>query len=123
MTTNEIIKEIAVYDGHTFTTDILGTTVKKEGEINRVALDGTNLTKYPYFHSYLTELNILHRVAVKAVSEIVEILDNIENKNYYLATVKNTVCTAMFDLPINGEYITLATATAEAIIYLKSHKP
>jgi hypothetical protein len=29
---------------------------------------------------------------------------------------------ALVKLPINGEYITLATATAEAIVYLKKYK-
>jgi hypothetical protein len=119
MTTNEIIKEIAVYDGHTFTTDILGTTVKKEGSINRVALDGTNLIKYPYFHAYLTELNILHRVAVKVYGEFRDLCDTLDQFH----DVRFNMFNAFYKEPINGEYIELATATAEAIVYLKSHKP
>jgi len=121
MTTNEIIKEIAVYDGHTFTADILGTTVKKEGEINRVALDGTNLTKYPYFHSYLTDLNILHRVSVKVFCDVLSC------KHGTISEV-NAICENIKHEFINvpneqGEHIELATATAEAIVYLKKYKP
>jgi hypothetical protein len=120
MTTNEIIKEIAVYDGCVFTTDILGTTVKKEGGISRVALDGTNLIKYPYFLNYLTDLNILHRVAVKVMHELIDspCHDDISD----LTDRCSNIQFALLKEPINGEYITLATATAEAIVYLKKYK-
>jgi hypothetical protein len=94
MTTNEIKVTLAEYDGFTH-----------------------------YDTAYLTDLNILHRVAVKVVTEIRKIMDNSDYLDFDLAGVNNTIISAMFDLPINGEYIQLATATAEAIVYLKSHKP
>jgi hypothetical protein len=119
MTTNEIIKEIAVYDGYTFIQTVTdGYFVREEDQEGH-----EDIFTFIDLEEYLTDLNILHRVAVKVVNEIRQILDNSDNLDFDLAGVNNTIISAMFDLPINGEYITLATATAEAIIYLKSYKP
>ena len=103
MTTNEIITELIRYDD-----DDDSLLLKTLNQSERM--------------SYLTDLNILHRVAVKVVMQIKGIMDNSDYLDFDLAGVNNTIISAMFDLPINGEYITLATATAEAIVYLKKYK-
>jgi hypothetical protein len=73
-----------------------------------------------YDTEYLTELNILHRVAVKVFSDLIDSLchDDISDLTDRCSNISN----ALLQLPINGEYIQLATATAEAIIYLNSKR-
>jgi hypothetical protein len=102
MTTNEIITELVSYDGW----DI---AQEKHTQL---------------FNNYLTDLNILHRVAVKVYNEMQsKITDSDKGIDWDASSHCNTILYALLDSPINGEYITLATATAEAIIYLKSYKP
>jgi hypothetical protein len=91
MTTNEIKLTLAEYDGFKH-----------------------------YDTEYLTDLNILHRVAVKVFSELIDspCHDDISDLTDRCSNISN----ALTKLPINGEYTTLATATAEAIVYLSKHK-
>jgi hypothetical protein len=97
MTTNEIITELVSYDGW----DI---AQEKHTQL---------------FNNYLTDLNILHRVAVKVYYEFRDLCDTVDQFH----DVRFNMFNSFYQEPINGEYITLATATAEAIIYLKSYKP
>jgi hypothetical protein len=118
MTTNEIITELLKYDGYTFIETVTdGYFIREEDQEGH-----EDIFTYIDLEEYITDLNILHRVAVKVLTQISEILDNSEDLDFDLASVNNTVCSAMFQLPINGEYITLATATADAIVYLKKYK-
>lgn len=116
MTTNEIITELLQYDG--YTKDVGTHSITYISEIDNEGY--RTVISNEYAQTYLTNLNILHRVAVKVYralidsqchDDISDITDGCSNIQF-----------AMFSLPINGEYITLATATAEAIVYLKSHK-
>jgi hypothetical protein len=98
MTTNEIITELVSYDGW----DI---AQEKHTQL---------------FNNYLTDLNILHRVAVKVFDELIN-SQHCDDKQELMNKAYN-IHSAIMKLPINGEYITLATATAEAIVYLKKYK-
>ena len=73
-----------------------------------------------YDTEYLTDLNILHRVAVKVMHELIDspCHDDISD----LTDRCDNINSALVQPPINGEYITLATATADAIVYLKKYK-
>jgi hypothetical protein len=84
----------------------------------------TTLLEYDVFKhydtEYLTDLNILHRVAVKVMHELIDspCHDDISD----LTDRCSNIQFALIKLPINGEYITLATATADAIVYLSKQK-
>jgi len=84
----------------------------------------TTLLEYDVFKhydtEYLTDLNILHRVAVKVMHELIDspCHDDISD----LTDRCSNIQFALLKEPINGEYITLATATADAIVYLKKYK-
>jgi len=113
MTTNEIIKEIAVYNGYIYFETLSNRYFHKEGIV--------------YFYSdlkhYITDLNILHRVAVKVYGEMQsKITESHKGIDWDASSHCNTILYSLLDLPINGEYITLATATTEAIVYLKKYK-
>lgn len=116
MTTNEIIKEIAVYDGYTH----------KEAETDGYFVREEYQEGYEYIFTYidlgayLTDLNILHRVAVKVVNEIMQY---VYQADLNAEKLYGNILSSIWDIPNEqGEYITLATATAEAIIYLKKYK-
>jgi hypothetical protein len=116
MTTNEIIKEIAVYDGYTFIETVTdGYFIREEDQEGH-----EDIFTYIDLEEYLTDLNILHRVAVKVMHELIDspCHDDISD----LTDRCSNIHFALLKLPINGEYITLATATAEAIVYLNKHK-
>lgn len=116
MTTNEIIKEIAVYDGYTH----------KEAETDGYFVREEYQEGYEYIFTYidlgayLTDLNILHRVAVKVWGKLIgsDIEDRAELRKS-LELIENSF---MYPPNEQGEYTHFATATAEAIIYLKSIK-
>jgi hypothetical protein len=98
MTTNEIITELVSYDGW----DI---AQEKHTQL---------------FNNYLTDLNILHRVAVKVFCDVLSC------KHGTISEV-NAICENIKHEFINvpneqGEHIKLATATAEAIVYLSKQK-
>jgi hypothetical protein len=123
MTTNEIIKEIAVYDGWEIdeTRFTYYVQCKNKDKIKYCCVDKKlDLSSNHMLHAYLTDLNILHRVAVKVYGEIME---HVYEAYLPSQVLYNKIVYSIFKPPINGEYITLATATAEAIVYLKSHKP
>jgi hypothetical protein len=113
MTKNEIIKQIAVYDGYTYIETVTdGYFVREEGH--------EDIFTYIDLEEYITDLNILHRVAVKVMHELIDspCHDDISD----LTDRCSNIQFALLKEPINGEYITLATATAEAILYLKKYK-
>ena len=104
MTTNEIITELIRYgeDDDGFLLKILNQSERMK---------------------YLTDLNILHRVAVKVYHDIMPIITDIDKGvNWDAATHTSNIHYALLGIPINGEYITLANATADAIVYLKKYK-
>jgi hypothetical protein len=116
MTTNEIITELVSYN--------LGTYEESELISNGFKQD-VDASGREYWHrtedysTYLTDLNILHRVAVKVYGEF-RVLSDMP-KDFH--DVRFKIYYSLLQEPINGEYIELATATAEAIIYLKKYKP
>jgi hypothetical protein len=126
MTTNEIIKEIAVYDGWEINDKHVSTHTEYKLVINGEFIKGCwianseKITTNPMLNAYLTDLNILHRVAVKVYRELIDspCHDDISD----LTDRCSNIQFALLKEPINGEYITLATATAEAIVYLKKYK-
>jgi hypothetical protein len=119
MTTNEIITELLAYDG--FTKDVGTHSIKYISEIDNEGY--RTVIGNEYAQAYLTDLNILHRVAVKVYSKMQsKITDSDKGIDWDASSHCNTILYALLDSPINGEYITLATATAEAIIYLKKYK-
>jgi hypothetical protein len=122
MTTNEIIKQIAVYDGWEIHTSYSrrGYVLRNGNELIKgtYLLPKQNEMDNPILRQYLTDLNILHRVAVKVYNEFRDLCDIVDKYH----DVRFNMFNAFYQEPINGEYITLATATAEAIIYLKKYK-
>jgi hypothetical protein len=124
MTTNEIITELLKYDGwEIYETDqLIEYNYFKNG--NRIrcchVIKGNELKDYFMLSEYLTDLNILHRVAVKVLDEMIKkiLCDPKKEPLILLAILQQSFKKP----PINGEYITLATATAEAIVYLKKYK-
>jgi hypothetical protein len=123
MTKNEIITELLTYDG--WEIEPLNHLIYYQKIESAICVSSCSTTKDEQFTNskilgaYITDLNILHRVAVKVYNEFRVLSDmpkdfhDVRFKLYY----------SLLQPPINGEYIQLATATAEAIVYLKSHKP
>jgi hypothetical protein len=124
MTTNEIITELLKYDGWKIDYNRFTYYVEYENKekIKHCCVERRhNLSTQHLLYAYLTDLNILHPVAVKVISELIDnpCHDDISDITNRFDNIRNTLT----KLPINGEYIALATATVEAIVYLKSHKP
>lgn len=103
---------------------MMGTRItKKTGDgvfaIEKKLKGNEDICHFTDLEDYLTDLNIPHRVAVKVYGEMQsKITDNYKGIDWDASSHCNTILYALLDLPINGEYITLATATAEAIVYL-----
>ena len=128
MTNNELITELLKYDGWII-------THKKEEYINYSLCNDTDFIKgvwmpygyslstEPMLHAYLTDMNILHRIAVKVVANISGILDNSEDLDFNLAELNNKIVTAIFcDPNEQGEHIQLATALVNAIRHISANK-
>ena len=116
MTTNEIITELLKYDGYTFIETVTdGYFIREEDQEGH-----EDIFTYIDLEEYITDLNILHRVAVKVMHELIDspCHDDISD----LTDRCSNIHFALLKEPINGEYITLATATADAIVYLKKYK-
>ena len=127
MTNNELITELLKYDGWEITPS--GKNIKIDKHINDKFLkgawvwDGEALSQTDMLHAYLTDMNILHRIAVKVVANISGILDNSEDLDFNLAELNNKIVTAIFcDPNEQGEHINLATALVNAIRYISSNK-
>lgn len=127
MTHNELITELLKYDGWVFTTS--GKNIKIEKFVNGKFLKGTwvwfdkALSQTDMLYTYLTDMNILHRIAVKVVANISGILDNSEDLDFNLAELNNKIVSAMFTSSNEqGEHIQLATALVNAIRYIIANK-
>lgn len=113
MTNNELIKELAVYDGY--------KDIGYDTFINDV--DNGYLFTIPELNDYLTDMNILHRIAVKVVDEAKEMLHKSDDVLWDLAEVRGDVISAMFTgTNPQGEHIQLATAIVNAIRYIIANK-
>ena len=74
-------------------------------------------------NTYLTDMNILHRLAVKVTDGITETIDNSDDLLWDLSKHKSNIISAMFTRPNEqGEHIQLATAIVNAIRYLSANK-
>lgn len=103
MTTNEIITELIRYDD-----DGDSLLLKTLNQSERM--------------SYLTDLNILHRVAVKVWDSLCEMLLS-SNKKKQLVRKMHHVIDYMFTSPNEqGEHLQLAEALVNAIRYISSNK-
>lgn len=113
MTNNELIKELVVYDGYKDIGYDTYTNGKNSGFLMTI----------PELYPYLTDMNILHRIAVKVVANISDILDNSEDLDFNLAELNNKIVIAIFcDPNSQGEHIQLATAIVNAIRYISANK-
>ena len=113
MTNNELITELVTYDGYKYIAD--------NTFINDV--DNGFLFTVAELNEYLTDMNILHRMAVKVVNEAKEMLHKSDDVLWDLAEVRGDVISAMFTLPNpQGEHIQLAEAIVNAIRYISANK-
>jgi hypothetical protein len=66
--------------------------------------------------NYLTDLNVLHPVAMDVLDVIRK--SRKEHYQYYVSLILNDCC----ERPINGEYIDLFNAVYEGIVFLNENK-
>jgi len=121
MTNNELITELLKYDGFDYKIDELGNYLFNIASKDTREYDcwfepmGMNY--------YLSDMNILHRIAVKVVDEAKEMLHKSDDVLWDLAEVRGDVISAMFTSPNpQGEHIQLATAIVNAIRYISANK-
>lgn len=119
MTNNEIITELLKYDGFT----------KQIGTHAITYISGIDSEGYrtvignEFAQTYLTDMNILHRLAVKLVANISGMLENIDSLDFALAELNSRIVTTIFcDPNEQGEHIQLATALVNAIRYISANK-
>ena len=125
MKNNELITELLKYDGWVITET---STAKRYRLFNGEEIEkGCYLSKYEdlstrdMLYAYLTDMNILHRIAVKVVANISGILDNSEDLDFNLSDLNSKIVTAIFcDPNEQGEHIQLATALVNAIKYIQN---
>lgn len=120
MTNNELIKELAVYDGY--------KDIGYDTFINDV--DNGYLFTIPELNDYLTDMNILHRISVKVTVQLKEMYSDDSHDTSFdfehdmkVTEVKGNVISAMFTSPNSqGEHIQLAIALVNAIRYISANK-
>ena len=121
MTNNELIKELAVYDGCTYFN--LGATSTQGGFSKADTTGYVEYFNYNMLWDYLTDMNILHRIAVNVVNSIRETLDSSDDLDFNLAECNNKIISAMFTSPNpQGEHLQLAEAIVNAIRYISANK-
>ena len=129
MTNNELIKELLKYDGweitETNTANRYRFFVGEELEKACHIFNHLELSTQPMLHAYLTDMNILHRIAVKVVRELFTL--NVDNDDYTkdmdIKEVKSWIDMSMYNYPNEqGEHIQLAEAIVNAIRYISANK-
>lgn len=124
MTNNELIKELVVYDGYTY----IKTVTDGYFVIENYENGGKEfIFTFIDLEEYITDMNILHRLAVKVRKEMLYYADKYfketELIDFDLFTRKNNIDKAMFTSPNEqGEHINLATALVNAIRYISANK-
>lgn len=121
MTNNELITELLKYDG--FTKDIGNHSITYTSEIDSEGY--RTVIGNEYAQTYLTDMNILHRIAVKLVRELFAL--NVDNDDYTkdmdIREVKSWIDMSMYNNPNSqGEHIQLAEAIVNAIRYISANK-
>lgn len=129
MTNNELITELLKYDGWVITETSTSTRYRlfNGEEIEK----GCYLSKYEdlstrdMLHAYITDMNILHRIAVKVTKELFAL--NSDKDDFYIdmeiLEVREKISNAfLIDPNEQGEHINLATALVNAIRYISANK-
>ena len=124
MTNNELIKELVIYDGWVVTTSYSrrGYVLRNGNEIIKgtYLLAKQNETDNPILIPYITDMNILHRIAVKVVNEVVDSELDVSDINDLCFNIRNAI---MYNYPNEqGEHIQLAEAIVNAIRYISANK-
>lgn len=114
MTTNDIIKEIAVYDGYTYHETKTGDGVFA---IEKKLKGNEDICHFTDLEDYLTDMNILHRVAVKVFGEVVDSNLDVSDINDLCCNIENVL---LCNPNEKGEHIQLATAIVNAIKYIQN---
>lgn len=120
MTNNELIKELVVYDGYKDIGYDTYTNGKNSGFLMTI----------PELYPYLTDMNILHRIAVKVTVQLKEMYSDDSHDTSFdfehdmkVTEVKGNVISSMFTSPNpQGEHLQLATAIVNAIRYISANK-
>lgn len=132
MTNNEIIVELIKHDGWKSVV-ASGSMVSYYDPKSRtrgaaykrycsVSIDA-QLEEHWLLRPYLTDIRILHRMAIKVVDEAKEMLYNSDDFITDLTDIRLGVISAMFkDKNESGEYLDLATSLVEAIRFINQHK-
>lgn len=123
MTNNELIKELVIYDGWVVTTSYSrrGYVLRNGNEIIKgtYLLAKQNETDNPILIPYITDMNILHRIAVKVWDSFKCMPDDVPNFH----DLRSNIYVAMFTSPNEqGEHLQLAEALVNAIRYISANK-
>lgn len=126
MTNNELITELLKYDG--FTKDIGNHSITYTSEIDSEGY--RTVIGNEYAQTYLTDMNIIHRIAVKVTAQLKEMYSDDSHDTSFdfehdmkVTEVKGTVISSIFTSPNSqGEHIQLATAIVNAIRYISGNK-
>jgi len=123
MTHNELIIDLLKYDEFDYKIDELGNY-----SFNIASKDTREYDCWfePMgMNYYLTDMNILHRLAVKVVRKLFTL--NVDNDDYTkdmdIREVKSWIDMSMYNYPNDkGEHIQLAEALVNAIRYISANK-
>ena len=113
MTTNEIITELLQYDG--YTKDVGTHSITYISEIDNEWY--RTVISNEYAQTYLTDLNILHRVAVKVFGEVVDSNLDVSDINDLCCNIENVL---LCNPNEQGEHLQLAEALVNAIKYIQN---
>lgn len=121
MTNNELITELIKYDGWVITPS--GKNIKIDKHINGKFLKGTwvwfdeSLSQTDMLYAYLTDMNILHRLAIKVFGKVVDSDLDVSDINDICFNIRNAIMCSPNE---QGEHINLATALVNAIKYIQN---
>jgi hypothetical protein len=131
MTNNELITELLKYDGWEIDENRFDfyTAYSHSIFIKYCCVEKRlNLSTQHFLHAYLTDMNILHRIAVKVVSQLKEMYSDDSHDTSFdfehdmkVTEVKSSVVSAMFtSTNEQGEHLQLAEAIVNAIKYIQN---